>query len=320
MIFTPTRASFAGMAALAIASFLYMGHLGLETGVLENRRTANMTVSDTNGLVVGSRVLLRGVPIGQVTDISSAADHVSIVIDYDRGYQIPIDSRFRVDNLSALGEAYVGVLPAAESGPYLGDRAMIDPAHVIVPTTFNELSARLTRMLEQIEPDKIQRIFEELNIALPDDTRVLVNLNHAGELLATMFTNQSGDLTKLFNTMQPLLLQSATVPGDLVGTTPNLTHLGSSLTDLVNNVEFSRSETPLTAGARDGVIPFLGGLQGFLDNNSSDLQNLGVDLLPGVRAGATALSTVNVSQLLDNALASTDSDGSVTVHVKMPGK
>ncbi|MFE2998613.1 MlaD family protein [Nocardia sp. NPDC059246] len=320
MIFTRTRLSVAGMAALAVASFLYMDHLGLQTGVAEHVRTASMAVTDTNGLVVGSRVLLRGVPVGQVTGISSSADHVSISMKYDNGYQIPVDSRFRVDNLSALGEAYVAVSPASESGPYLGENATIAPAHVVVPTTFKELSERLTRMLEQIDPDKIKDIFHEMDLALPDDTRVLGNLNHAGELLATMITNQSDNLTTLFNTLQPLLLQSSAVPADLANTTPSLGPFGTVLHDFINEMRWAQFKGPLTVGITDGVSPFLKSLQGFLDKNADDLHTLGVDLLPGVRAGAAAMATVNVGQLLDNALAATDSGDSVAVHLHLPGK
>nr|WP_067671634.1 MlaD family protein [Nocardia miyunensis] len=319
-MFTKTRVSVLGMAALAVASFVYMDNLGLETGIMEHVRTASMEVPDTNGLVVGSRVLLRGIQIGHVSGITSSADEVSVAMKYDDGYQIPVGSQFRVDNLSALGEAYVAVTPTTEAGPYLHNAATIDPAHVAVPTTFKELSARLTRMLEQVDPDKINDIFHELNVALPDDTEVLGNLNHAGELLATMITNQAESLSTVFNTMQPLLLESGTVPGDLANTTPTIASFGSRFSAFLNQVRFAQQEGPLTVGIRDGAGPLIDNLQIFLDKNATDLNRLGVDLMPGVRAGAESMKTVNVGQLLDNALAATDSGDSVTVHLHAPGK
>ncbi|MGY4103757.1 MlaD family protein [Nocardia sp. R16R-3T] len=320
MILTKTRISVAGMAALAAASFLYIDHLGLEIGVVEHVRTASMAVPDTNGLVVGSGVLMRGVQIGHVTAITSSADGVSVAMKYDDGYQFPADSRFRVDNLSALGEAYVSVTPDTESGPYLANHATIKPVDVVVPTTFKELSARLTRMLEQIDPDKIGDIFHELNVSLPDDTQVLGNLNHAGELLATMITNQADSLTTLFNAMQPLLERSGKVPADLVNTTPNIAEFGRTFAQLLNALRFAQVRGPLTVGIRDGASPVIDNLQRFLDKNATDLHTLGVDLLPGVRAGAAAMSTVNVGTLLDNALAATDSGDSLTIHLRIPGR
>ncbi|MFF3570091.1 MlaD family protein [Nocardia jiangxiensis] len=320
MILTKTRISVAGMAALAVASFVYMDHLGLETGVMEHVRTVSMAVPDTNGLVIGSRVLLRGVQIGHVTDITSSAEGASVAMKYDDGYRIPADSRFRVDNLSALGEAYVAVTPDTESGPYLANHATVNPAEVTEPTTFKELSARLTRMLEQVDPDKIRDVFHELNVSLPDDTQVLGNLNHAGELLATMITNQADSLTTVFKAMQPLLLRSGKVPADLANTTPTIAQFGSTFGELLNGIRFAQGRGPTTVGIRDGAGPFLVDLQGFLDKNATDLHTLGVDLLPGVRAGAAAMSTVNVGQVLDNALAATDSGDSLTIHLRVPGK
>lgn len=320
MILTKTRISVAGMAALALASFAYMDHLGLETGLMEHAHTASMSVPDTNGLVVGSRVLLRGVQIGHVTSITSSAQGVSVAMNYDNTYRIPAASNFRVDNLSALGEAYIAVTPNTESGPYLANHATIDPADVTTPTTFKELSARLTRMLEQVDPDKIGDIFSELNVSLPDDTRVLGNLNRAGELLATMITNQADSLTTVFNAMQPLLLGSGKVPGDLADTTPNIAQFGSGFTVVLNGIRDAQVKGPVRIGIRDGASPLIDNLQGFLDKNATDLHTLGVDLLPGVRAGAAAMSTVNVGQLLDNTLAATESGDSLTIHLRTPGK
>lgn len=318
---TRTRASVVGMAAIAFASFLYMDHLGLQTGAFEHRRTATMSVVDTNGLLAGSKVLLRGVEIGRITGVASSAEDVQVSLDYDDSYRIPVDSSFRVDNLSALGETYLAVLPENESGPFLDDNAVIDTAKVTVPTTFKELSERLTRLLEQVDPQHIQEIFTEMDIALPDDVRVLGNLNRAGELLATAITQQADNLSTLMNTVQPLLLDSSTVPGDLSGTTPELRGFGEGFNELIDRIYFAMKVSPLRDAVKFGAKPFLSeGLQPFLDKSASDLNTLGVDLLPAARSATAAMSTVDVGQLLDNAMAATASGDAVTVHIRPPGR
>ncbi|AHH19869.1 Mce family protein MceF [Nocardia nova SH22a] len=314
-----TVASIAGMAVIAAASFAYLDHIGLDTGALRHVRTAAMSVPDTNGLVVGSRVLLRGVAIGHVTGVGATPGQAEISWNYEDGYRIPADSRFRVDNLSALGEAYLSVLPATAAGPYLADGATVPAAHVVVPTTFQELSARLTRMLEQVEPDRIRDIFSTVDVALPDDPWVLDDLSRAGELLARTLTHRSGDLTRLLTALQPLLQRSGTVPGDLAGATPQLADFGSGFTDVLGGVHFAASFGPLTS-IEDGAAPLIDQLQKFLDKSSGDLQTLGVDLLPGVRAGAAAMSTVDIGRFLDNALAATASGDAVTIHLRPPGR
>ncbi|MEV5835936.1 MlaD family protein [Nocardia sp. NPDC052112] len=317
---TKTTMSVLGMAALATASLLYLGRIGLETEAFADVRTATMAVPDTNGLVIGSRVLLRGVPIGHVTAVHSSAEKIDIAWNYDSEYRIPVNSRFRVDNLSALGESYLAVIPATASGPYLGDAATIPAAQVVVPTTFKELSARLTKMLEQVEPQRIQEIFQTMDVALPEDAWVLGDLSHAGELLAGALTHQSGNLTTLLTSMQPLLLETGSVPGDLAAATPIVAAFGDGFRGVLGGIYFAASFGPLKDGIENGAAPLIDQLQVFLDKNSGDLNTLGVDLLPGVRAGAASMATVNIGQFLDNALASTTPGDGITMHIRPPGR
>lgn len=317
---TRTRASVAGMAAIAVTSFLYMNRLGLQVDGLASVRTASMAVSDTNGLVVGSRVLLRGVPIGHVTTITSSSDHIEVALTYNSDYHIPTNSRFRLDNLSALGETYISVLPTSNSGPYLRDNSTIADANVTVPTTIKELSARLTRMLEQVDPNRIGEIFRTLDVALPDDAEVVGDLSRAGSLLAATVLHQSDKLTTLLSTMQPLLMDSSWMGPDLAGTTPELDGFGRDFKDMLNGLHFAVTFGPLRDAIKHGAGPLIAELQVFLDKTSADLNTLGVDILPAARSGAAAIRTVDVGRLLDNALASTSSGDSVTVHLRAPGK
>jgi virulence factor Mce-like protein len=317
---TRTKVSLIGMIVIAIASFLYMDRLGLHTGVGDEVRTAQLVITDTNGLVVGSRVLLRGIAIGYVTELTPSAERVDVTWEYDRSYSIPSDSSFRVDNLSALGEPYVAVLPTSTSGPYLEDNATISPDQVVVPTTFKELSERLTRLLEQVEPDQVQNIFATIDTGLPEDVDVPGNLSRAGELLASTFTQQSDNFTTLLSTLQPLLMSSETIPGGLRGVTPHLAPFGAGFSGVLDGIRFAVQKGPLRDGIEYGVSPFLVELQKFLDQSATDLNTIGVDLLPGVTAGATSMRTVNVGNLLDVLLESTTTEGAVTVHVPTPGR
>lgn len=317
---SPTKVSILGMVVIAIASFLYMDRAGLHTSISEDVRSAKLEIPDTNSLVAGSRVLLRGVAIGHVTDVSSTADRINVSWNYDTKYSIPVDSSFRIDNLSALGEPYLAVLPTSTTGPFLANNATVDPTKVVVPTTFKELSERLTRLLEQVEPDQVQNIFSVMDTALPDDVGVLGNLTRAGELLAATFTQQSDSFTTLLSTLQPLLMKSETIPAGLRGATPHLAPFGKGFDEVLSAVRFAVEKGPLRDGIIRSVSPFIGELQTFLDKSAADLKIIGVDLLPGVTAGASALRTVNVGNLLDNLLASTTTDGAVTVHARTPGR
>ncbi|MBC2639487.1 MULTISPECIES: MlaD family protein [unclassified Rhodococcus (in: high G+C Gram-positive bacteria)] len=315
-----TQLSIVGMVVIAVLSFLYMGRAGLHVSRFDDVRTATLDVPDTNGLVVGSRVLLRGVAIGHISDMTTSADHIEVAWNYENGRSIPADSAFRVDNLSALGEPYLAVLPSSNAGPYLEDGATVPASQVVVPTTFKELSERLTRLLEQVDPERVQSIFDTIDVALPDDFAVLNNLNRAGELLAATLSQQSDTLTTLFDTLQPLLMDSATVPEGFRGTTPIVAEFGSGFHDVLGGIRFATEKGPLRDGIANGASPFIGELQTFLDHTAPDLQVIGVNLLPSVQAGAAAMRTVDVGRLLDNVMAATTSGDALTVHLSPSGR
>jgi virulence factor Mce-like protein len=323
-VITRNRLSVTAMAAIAVASLIYLDRLGMHVADLGHNRTATMSVPDTDGLVAGANVMLRGIAIGQVTLVTPAADHVEITWEYSDKYRIPIDTRYRLDDLSALGETFLSVLPATESGPYLADNAVIPDRDVTVPTTIKELSERLTRLLEQVDPKRVDEIFRTMDIALPDDAEVVGDLSHAGTLLADTVIHQSDGLTKLLNAMQPLLLHSQTLGPDMAGAAPEFGYLGTRLSRMIDglytSVNFATGNTPWwMPGLADGVTPVLKDLQTFLDKAAHDLNILGVDLLPSIQSGTAAMRTVNVDLLLDNALASTGHGDSITVHLRSPG-
>ncbi|WP_067856098.1 MlaD family protein [Nocardia shimofusensis] len=315
-----TPLSVLGMVAIAASSLVYLGRIGLDHDAFADLRHAGMVVPETNGLVVGSRVLVRGVAVGHVTAVHASAAGITVDWNYDGETRIPADSRYRIDNLSALGEAYLSVLPQTSSGPYLDEDAEIPAAQVVVPTTFDELSQRLTAMLEQVEPEQIRAIFATVDVALPEDPWVLGDLSRAGELLAGTLLQQSDNLTDLFNAVQPVLRRTTTVPSDLAAAAPLLTDFGEGFRGTLAGIYFAASFGPLKDGIEFGAAPLIDQIQGFLDDTAADLNILGTELLPGVQAGGAALSTVNVGQLLDNALAATASGDAVTVRVRIPGR
>ncbi|UYP18644.1 MlaD family protein [Rhodococcus sp. Z13] len=314
-----TVLSVAGMVLIAALSFVYMGQAGLRTGIGEDVYTAEVEVPDTNGLVVGSRVLMRGIEIGEVTDITASADAVNVSWKYDRNSPIPVDSTIRLDNLSALGEPFLAVWPQSSSGQYLEDGAVIDDDRVYVPTTFEELSEKLTNLLTQVEPEGVREIFRTLDVALPDDPRVHGNLSRSGELMAATLRQNADTFTTVLRTMQPLLMDSAAIPESMRNTEPGVAAFGAGFTDLLAGIRFASDRGPLNAGIANGASPFIGELQKFLDATAPDLETIGVNLLPAVSEAANAIRSMDIGTLLNNLLTSTESGDALTLNIELPG-
>lgn len=310
-----TALSITAMLTIAFLSVLYMNTLGLRTDAFDDDRTASMPVQETNGLVVGSKVLLRGVAIGSVTGIVPSADHVDIEWKYGSNYAIPANSAVRLENLSALGEPYVAILPDSTAGPYLGDNARIGEDRITVPTSITELSARLSRLLEQVDPGRIRQIFDELDTGLPDSAPVLQDLSRVSALLASMTTGNEDNIAALFTNAQALLLNSSWLPPGLAGATTDVARFGEGLQGFLGSAYDTVLIAPLPDGIALGTGPFLEDLQSFLDKAAPDIQILATAVLPGVRAAAASIRTVDVSHLLDAALDSTRSGDAVSVRV-----
>ena len=316
---TKTRVSVVAMLALAALSIAYILNVGLHVKS-PSAKHATITVPDTNGILVGSRVLLRGIEIGHVTSIRQAADGAQITWDYDESENVPVESEFRVDNLSALGEAYVAVMPSTAGGPYLQDNALVDGESVSSSATFKEFSERVTEVLGQTDPEKVQRVFAELDLGLPDGMEVIEDLNRAGRLLTSEFTQQADQLTTLLATMQPLLMRSTPLPALLRATSPNLEEFGVAFSAMESGTKDAIDWSgPMYTGITTGASPLVAALQKFLDDSGADLKVIGDTLLPAAQSGAASLRTVDMGRFLDNLLNATDS-GALDIEIPVGGR
>ena len=316
---TKTRVSVVAMLVILGVSIAYIFNVGLHIKTI-GAKHATITVPDTNGILVGSRVLLRGIEIGHVTDISQSVEGARITWDYDKSTKIPLDSRYRVDNLSALGEAYVSVLPAVATGPYLQNNARVDTGHVEVTSTFKDLSEQVTKILTQVDADKVARVFRELDAGLPENIEVLDDLNKVGTLLTKELLRNQDSLRTLLQTMQPLLMRSGPLPKDLAELTPKVFDFTALFSYMMHGVKDAIDWSgPMVVGINNGATPLVAMLQEFLVTSSGDIKVIGDNLLPLATAGAASLRTVDTGKLLDQLIASANG-GALTIRISPPNK
>jgi virulence factor Mce-like protein len=303
------------MIALAVG---YIASLGVRLGPPSHRTNVSMTVADINSLVVGSNVLLRGVPIGKVTTIESSVDGATIGFYIDGHYQVPVDSDVRLENLSALGESYIGLVPKSEGGPILHDGQHIATQRVIAPASIAELTTSTVRVLNQADPDALKRIVAEADTALPNPNTTLPNLSRTSILLRNVAADMHGSGRALLDNFQTLLQNAGWLGPLLADITPDVETLGydaglsfacyvssQALGGPMVNYHFNR---------------FLDRIQKFLDDNGGDFRVLGEALLPQLKGISGALMNFDTGQILSNVLASVPSEGAVTLHVAIPPK
>ncbi|BBX00050.1 mammalian cell entry protein [Mycolicibacterium moriokaense] len=308
--------SFTVFGLITAFAISYIGSFGVRVGPPEHRTNLSMSVPDINGLVADASVLLRGVAVGKVTRIESAVDHATVHFYVDGAYPIPVDSDVRLDNLSALGEAYIGLLPRTDTGPVLQDGQHIATEAVHVPPAISELATSVVRVLDQLDPDQLQRIIGEADTALPDPKQVLPNLERASLVLRNMADSRNGRGQQVLENFQTLLRNASWAGPTLADVAPRLRDTGEYAQSMISGMSLVVIDNNPEHMARTGDL--LDRIQGFLDDRGPDIKVLAQALLPKFHGIGGALMNFDTAQILENALAATPEDGAITLHVTIP--
>lgn len=70
-----------------------------------------MLVDDANGLATGDEILYRGLQVGSVQNTEIREHHIVIYLKTEKISRLPADSRFRIKEVSLLGEKAVEIIP-----------------------------------------------------------------------------------------------------------------------------------------------------------------------------------------------------------------
>jgi phospholipid/cholesterol/gamma-HCH transport system substrate-binding protein len=309
-------ATFIAFAAMIAVGVGYIWSLGVRVAPPSNRTNLSMQVADINGILVDSNVLLRGVPVGKVTGIKASLNDATIDFYIDGRYQVPVDSEVRLENLSALGEPYIGLVPRVEDGAMLRDGQRIATERIVQPPSISELAVSISRVLSQADPGALKRVVSEFDSGLPDPNTVLPNLSRAAMLLRNVTADMNGRGRILLDNFQALLQNANWVGPLLADITPGFRTVGLSAGVLFSGLEIDR---PLGGVAiYDQVNRLIDRIQKLLDDSGGDIKVLGEALMPHLQGIAGSLMNFDTGQMLSNVLESVPADGTITLNVDIP--
>lgn len=308
--------SFTVFGAIIVFAIGYIASLGVRIAPPDNRTNLSMAVSDINGLVVGSNVLLRGVPVGKVTGIKSSIDNATVDFYIEGDHHVPVDTDVRLDNLSALGESYIGLVPRTHDGPMLRNGQQIVAERITQPPSISEMATSVARVLNQLDPEQLKHIIGEADIALPAPETVLPNLSRTSMLLRNETTSMAGRGRDLLRNLQTLLTNAGWVGPTIADSSPYVRQVGPLVQGiLVSAVALVKDNNPTNLQL---LSQFMDRLQKFLDDRAPDIKVISEALLPNVRSMGASLMNFDTMQFFTNVLAAVPEDGAVTLHVTVP--
>ena len=308
--------SFAMFAIIIASSVAYIASFGIRTGPPSNRVNLSMAVPDIKGIAVGSSVLLRGVPVGKVTNIKTAVNGATIEFYVDHDHRIPADTEVHLDNLSALGEAYVGLMPRTSGGPILRDGQVIPAESIKVPPSISELATGVVRVLNQFDPEQLKRILNEADAALPAPEQVLPNLARASMLLRNEAKGMHGRGQEVLDNFQTLLRNAGWVGPVLAELAEPVQEAGFGVANtyqaMMHTIEWNNPRDMELFG------DYLNRIQAFLDARGPDIKVLSEAVTPHFKGIGGALMNFDSAQILSNILKDIPADGAITLHVAIP--
>lgn len=139
------------LVAIALVALLGAIVIALLPGNRYNTLTAEFP--RTVSLYKGSEVKILGVAVGQVESVTPSGTKVIVKMKWDANRAVPADAKAVVISPSIVGDRYVQLTPAWESGPKLADGARLGLDRTATPLELDEIFGSLNNLAKALGPE-----------------------------------------------------------------------------------------------------------------------------------------------------------------------
>lgn len=225
----------------------------------------------------GSDVRLRGVRIGEVSEIELAGREVKITLEIEEQFRIPSEAEAVISLKTLLGAKFIDLRVDRFSGPYLEDGQAIERSHV--GPELEDALADGVSVLEAINPADLATVIHELAVGAR---------GHGEDVARGLAANS--DLSDLFaDTLAPQLQaihDFRVVFGALESKGVDLNRLADALNEGVPVYASAEAQAELDR-ALEALVPFADNLADLLILNRADWDRM-------FDHGDTVLATIAV--------------------------
>lgn len=238
MIRRGVRIQLVAFLLITVLGIGYAGirYVGLGQQIFNKPFTVTVLAQNTGGIFVNAEVTWRGVQIGKVSSVELPAskgadtpDGVAIKLSISNKYdgRIPKDTSASVANLSAVGEQYIDLKPASDTGPYLHDGDTIHGA--TVPIDNATLLLDLDKLVNSVDRRKLAIVINQLDKAFAGSGPDLARLIESGDSLNRVMYDALPQTIRLVNQGKTALDTQRAVAGDLKSFADNLAKLSDTI-------------------------------------------------------------------------------------------
>ncbi|MEG8183480.1 MCE family protein [Nocardia terpenica] len=253
-----------GLVVVLLIGAGYLGGSVLRFSPFRHTYTVTVEFASSGGLLPGNDVTFRGTRVGRVRDVRVSGDGVAAIAEIDDSARIPVGGTVAVGRLSAAGEQYLDFRPDSDSGPYLGDGAIVDRSRTSSPVSVQSVLGDVSGLIGGLNPQRLDVIIDELDKALaggPDRLR---------DMISGISRAMSG-LTDLLPQTRQLLENLEVIAGTTAHAQPDLGKLTAAGTALFQQATAADQEVRQLLERGPGQLALFGD---FVTRNQDPLTDL----------------------------------------------
>ncbi|KRE27374.1 mammalian cell entry protein [Mycobacterium sp. Soil538] len=199
------------LAAVAVLGLYYL-RLPSLAGV--GQYTLYAQLPRSGGLYATGNVTYRGTQIGKVTEVEPTENGARATMSISEDFKIPVDVTAEVHSVSAIGEQYLDLVPAADTKQYLSPGQTITKS--TVPAEVGPALDAANRGLAVLPKEKIDSLLTETSAAVGGLGPSLQRLVESTTNLAEGFRDNLPQVNDIIANSAPIL-DSQVQSGDAIG-------------------------------------------------------------------------------------------------------